>query len=308
MHTQKDSSKCLLCKHTELEFVSKLRDNEDHNAYKCLKCGHVQMYPLLTDEENKEEYDKDKTLRFTEITAGSDFDSMRQKFSEWTKQHVDLYFDKLNEHKNVLELASGYGFFMESLNNRPDKKFNIEGVEIGEFRLQNFVGGKVYNLDLGNDTIPTEMYGKYDFIISMHLLEHIPDPIKYLQNLKPLLSDDGTVLFEVPNMDCFLGEISPEYASFLYFYQHCSYYRADTLRYVFEESGYDVLDVYTREIYSIENHLNWLRTGKPFTAYSQVFLPDERIEWINEVYKEKISKEGKGSSLIIEAKPKKIRY
>lgn len=48
------------------------------------------------------------------------------------------------------------------------------------------------------------------------------------------------------------------------------------------------------EIYSLENHINWIRTGRP--------LSDERLEFINEIYKQKISGMGKGFSLICEAK------
>lgn len=42
--------------------------------------------------------------------------------------------------------------------------------------------------------------------------------------------------------------------------------------------------------------------GKPFVKYNQMFLPDSRIEFINELYKEKIGEMGKGYSLICEAK------
>ncbi len=225
---------------------------------------------------------------------------MRTKFSEWTKMHADMYYDKCQKHKNVLNLGSGYGFFEENMNNRPDKKFNIEGVEIGAFRLQNYVGGTVHNINFMTDEIPEDMVGKYDFVISMHLLEHLNAPVEYLKRLKPLLSKDGEMLFEVPNLKSFLADISPEYADFTYLYEHVSYFNCDTLRLVFEKAGYVVKKVYTKEIYSIENHINWVRTGKPFIKYNQMFLPDERLEFINDEYKKQVGEMGKGYSLIIE--------
>jgi 2-polyprenyl-3-methyl-5-hydroxy-6-metoxy-1,4-benzoquinol methylase len=145
------------------------------------------------------------------------------------------------------------------------------------------------------------MLGQYDLIICMHLLEHLSEPVEYLKKIKPLLTPDGKVLFEVPNIDCFLGEISPEYNDFMYLYEHCSYYNANTIRLVFEKAGYKVTKVYTKEIYSVENHCRWIREGKPFIKYNQMYMPDSRLEWINEAYKEKIGKDGKGYSLIIEA-------
>ncbi|MDR0411001.1 MAG: class I SAM-dependent methyltransferase [Treponema sp.] len=260
------------------------------------------MFPLLTSKEEKEEYDDDKSVRFGGISGGSEFADMRIKFGEWTEQHVELYFDKLQKFGKVLEIGAGYGFFMEACNQRGDKKFDIEGFEIGKFRLDHFVGGIVYNVNVLSDEIPEDLRGKYDCVICMHVLEHISIPVKFLQNIKLLLKDGGTAIFEVPNMNCLLAELSPEYSDFMWLYEHCSYYTADTLRLAFEKSGYTVTDVYSREIYSIENHCRWIREGIPFTKYNQMFMPDKRIEWINEIYKREVGKQGKGFSLIIEAK------
>jgi len=281
------------------------RDRQSAEVVKCLDCGHVQMFPLLTKEEYDKEYANDNTvLKMVDKSEEmSDFERMRLKFHQWNMQHVKMYWDKLQSHRNVINLGSGYGFFEEACNNREDRKFSIEGVEIGDFRLKNYVGGVVHNIDFLNDPIPNEMEKRYDFIICMHLLEHLFEPVKYLQNIKKLLTDEGEVLFEVPNTGCFLAELSPEYADFIYLYEHVSYYYADTLKMVFERAGYQVIKVYTKELYSIENHIRWIRDGKPFTKYNMMFMPDERIEFINEEYKKAVGNMGKGYALIIEAKP-----
>lgn len=279
------------------------RDRKSADIIKCKKCGHIQMFPLLSKEEYDEEYAKDKSVlqMVDKSEEMSDFERMRVKFKEWNKQHVDMYWDKMQEHKHVLNLGSGYGFFEESVNARSDKNFDIEGVEIGETRIKNYVGGIVHNVDFLNGNIPDEMKGKYDLILSMHLLEHLSQPVQYLENIKPLIADGGEVIFEVPNTNCFLAELSPEYADFIYLYEHVSYYYDETLKMVFERAGYHVNRVYTKEIYSIENHLRWIREGKPFTKYNMMFMPDERLEFINEEYKKAVGDMGKGYSLIIEA-------
>ena len=97
-----------------------------------------------------------------------------------------------------------------------------------------------------------------------------------------------------------MAELSSEYDDFTYLYEHVSYFTTDTLRLVFEKAGYIVKKVYTKEIYSIENHINWVRTGKPCIKYNQMYLPDERLEFINEEYKKQVGEAGKGYSLIIE--------
>lgn len=96
-------------------------------------------------------------------------------------------------------------------------------------------------------------------------------------------------------------ELNEEYAEFFYLYEHVSYFTQETLKKVFKFAGYKNIKVYSKEIYSVENHINWIRTGKPFIKYNQMYLPDERIEFINKQYKEAIGKIGKGYSLIAEA-------
>jgi len=38
------------------------RDRKSADIIKCKKCGHIQMFPLLSKEEYDEEYAKDKSV------------------------------------------------------------------------------------------------------------------------------------------------------------------------------------------------------------------------------------------------------
>ena len=304
---KKNNVCCMLCGNNVSFTGKKPRDKESADIVICEVCGHIQMYPLLSPEETQDEYDNDTANRFgkVKISEGSDFETMRLKFSEWSKEHADIYFETLQGYRNVLDLGAGYGFFMEEINKRPGRNFNIEGIEIGKFRLDNFVGGIVYNLNVLTDKFPDNLHKRYDCIISIHLLEHIGNPILFLEKIKPLLKEDGHVIFEVPNINCYLGEISPVYKDFMYFYEHCSYFSAESLRFLFEKSGYSVKSIQTYEIYSIENHCRWVRDGVPSIKLHQMYMPDARLEWINRIYKDEVGKQGKGYSLTITATPKK---
>ena len=286
-----------------VETPYKPRDRKELSIVDCPVCGHRQLYPRLSEEELIEEYNEDKTVRSqtVKIAPGSDFESMRKKFKEWTKVHADMYWDKLQTCGYVLNIGSGYGFLEEELNKRPDKKFTIEGDDIGQLRIDNFVGGVCHKLNFMTDEIPQEMVGKYDLVMGLHILEHINAPVEYLKRLKPLIKRNGKLLIEVPNLNSFLCELSPEYAEFFYLYEHVSYFTEKTLERTIKSAGYKIKRIYTKELYSVENHINWVRTGKPFIQYNQMYMPDERLEFINDDYKEKVGKQGKGYALIAEA-------
>lgn len=298
--------KCIICGHEggKIETQYSPRDNKELKIVDCPACGHRQLFPLLTDEELAKEYNEDKTLRSSEIfriAPGSDFEIIKKKYAEWNIIHADMYWDKLQKCKNVLNIGSGYGFLEEELNKRPSKRFHIEGDDISQFRIDNYVGGVCHKINFMSDKIPDDMVGKYDLVMGLHILEHINSPVEYLSKLKPLFSQNGKLIIEVPNLNCFLNELSPEYKEFFYLYQHVSYFTDATLREVITRAGYTVTDIHTKECYSIENHLNWIRTGRPCIEYTQMFLPDKRIEFINLEYKKKIEDMGKGDVLIAEA-------
>lgn len=298
--------KCIICgyegKYTKTSHIP--RDRKDLSIVDCPNCSHRQLFPLLSDEEITQEYDEDKTVRATKgirIAPGADFNSMRKKFSEWTKAHADMYWSTLQKAKHVLNIGSGYGFLEEEFNKRDGKLFQILGNEIGKFRLDHYVGGEVCTINFATDSIPACMQGKYDIVMGLHVLEHLNAPVSYMSNLKPLLAKNGKLIIEVPNLNSYLCELSPEYAEFFYLYEHVSYFTETTLTLALKNAGYKNIKTYTKELYSIENHINWIRTGKPFIQYNQMYLPDKRIEFINEIYKQKISDIGKGYALICEA-------
>jgi hypothetical protein len=105
--------KCLPCRGEAIPTLKHPRDREQADIVICKDCGHIQMYPLLSIEEEKEEYDTDKSVRFGGNAGDSEFSDMRLKFSELTKEHFKLYYGKLQRFENVLEVGVGYGFFIE---------------------------------------------------------------------------------------------------------------------------------------------------------------------------------------------------
>ena len=279
------------------------RDNKEATVVKCAECGHTQLFPYMGKEEYIKEYNEGTTFKSEEvkIAEGADLETARIKWKEWNKKHIEMYYERLQQHKHVLDLGSGFGFFEESLNQMKGNHFTIEGVDIGQYRREAYVGGVVHNINFSEEKVPENMAGKYDLIISMHLLEHLYDPVNYLQNIKPLFAENSECIFEVPNNDCFLKDLSKEYADFFYLKEHISSYDKNSMRILFEKAGYKVKKIYTKEIYSLENHLNWIRNGKPFIKYNQMYLPDERLEFLNSMYHEYVEKMDKGYSLIIEA-------
>ena len=101
-------------------------------------------------------------------------------------------------------------------------------------------------------TLVTELFGdeqaglEADALVCRHTLEHIPAVHEFLSMLHRWAVQRSTppiVLFEVPDLERVLDEV----AFWDVFYEHCSYFTADTLRFAFERAGFEVLAV--RRVY-----------------------------------------------------------
>lgn len=59
----------------------------------------------------------------------------------------------------------------------------------------DFVGSATELCDL----VPAELHGQFDYIISSHNFEHLPNPIKFLQGCQTMLKPGGTISMAVPD-------------------------------------------------------------------------------------------------------------
>lgn len=136
---------CVVCgsKAEPVDTGFRPRDNKNAFNVKCAECGHNQIFPYMTMEEYSEAYNEGTTFKSEEIkiAEGADVETARIKWKEWNAKHIEMYYDRLQQHRHVLDLGSGFGFFEETLNQMKGNHFTIEGVEIGQYRLDAYVGG-----------------------------------------------------------------------------------------------------------------------------------------------------------------------
>jgi SAM-dependent methyltransferase len=82
-----------------------------------------------------------------------------------------------------------------------------------------------------------------DFVCCKMTLEHIPDTANFMRTVRRSIGDryDTVVFFQVPDMSRVLKDL----AFWDIYYEHCSYFSAESLSLLFQEQGFDVMDVWT---------------------------------------------------------------
>jgi SAM-dependent methyltransferase len=132
---------------------------------------------------------------------------------------------------------------------------------------------------------------KADLVCFFHVFEHIVDPRAFLDSIGHLLSPGGRVLIEVPSLDDPLLSLYalPAYEAFYFQRQHPFVYSGRSLKRILEANGWRVSEIRPYQRYPLENHLNWLRQGKPGgdARFAEVF------RGTNNAYRQALEASGK---------------
>lgn len=127
----------------------------------------------------------------------------------------------------LLDIGCGNGGFLKVFSRQyPD--WEMAGLELND-RNKTAVEAipGVTQLHVGPLSTLSE---RFDVIVLIHALEHIPDPIRYLAGLTRLLNPGGRLLIEVPDLNASPFDILIA--------DHATHFSATTLRAVVEAAGF----------------------------------------------------------------------
>ena len=110
----------------------------------------------------------------------------------------------------------------------------------------------------------TDQKGQVDYATSFQVIEHTPNPRQFLEDIRPLLSEDGMVYLSTPNLKDILMQLLPdEYPSFFYRVVHKWYFDIESLTECARLAGFELAETHFVHRYPMGNALRWLRDRKP---------------------------------------------
>ncbi|MGA1823437.1 MAG: class I SAM-dependent methyltransferase [bacterium] len=123
----------------------------------------------------------------------------RNLINEWDQQienykHIFNYLHQIKPGK-ILDVGCGPGFFLSRLNNEWDKY----GIDISNKAIKlSSRYASVKTCELPNANYSQEFF---DVITMIHLIEHLTDPILYIETVKKILKNGGVFILETPDFD-----------------------------------------------------------------------------------------------------------
>ncbi len=219
---------CLLCGSTSLSIV-----DSRASIRQCDMCAFKFVTPRPTHAAVQQYYN-----------VTSNYDSWlaerEGRNALWTRRFSAV--SRLIAHGSLLDVGAGIGTFLDIARKNG---FTVQGTEVSKKAKE--ITKNLYGINLLPGSLEEQNFSErsFDVITIWHVLEHVPYPLKTLQECHRILKSGGYLIIAVPNDDSlvhWLCEIRG-----MHFYQpleiveeiHMAHFSSKTLNKMLAAAGFD---------------------------------------------------------------------
>ncbi len=211
-------SKCLLCKKTDFQIISKVdsKSLEKLLVGLCDNCGLIQQIPPPTVKELRIYYSREYRVEYKQSYSPKPKHVYRA--SKTAKQRIKFLHKSNICTGTLLDVGAGGGEFTYLAQRSRFKSKGIEpNIGYSEY-ARNEYACNVITANIDN------IEGKYNVVTIFHVLEHLPNPVKAFEKFNSLLEGHGVLFVEVPWIET--NDASPHS---IFFKAHIVYFSIETL-------------------------------------------------------------------------------
>jgi 2-polyprenyl-3-methyl-5-hydroxy-6-metoxy-1,4-benzoquinol methylase len=141
----------------------------------------------------------------------------------------------IKDTDKVLDVGCGWGWFRSYIPNT-----NYLGIEFSKQSLQKC---KEKNINVTSVLIQdmAKKEEKFDVVVAFQVIEHIEDPLNFIQSMVDSAVSKGLIIISVPNVDNFMGVMENNYLNLPP--HHVSMWSKQSLLYIAQKLNLEVIDI-----------------------------------------------------------------
>lgn len=277
-------NKCIVCNSEDFGFILKKRGYKVRGTYadllsekeyfliRCKGCGLRFITPQDNGERSSELYSKDyfHGIRDEKFVYKLYLKSASSLIWRIRARKVAKY---LKRGERILDIGCGWGDFLFHMEKKGYRGYGVDVSEEACRISRTKVKGIIRKGHVQDCNFPSD----YFHVVTMwHVLEHIPDPIKVLQEIYRILKEDGHLIISVPNIECISFKIAKSKWQVLDFPRHLYHFSPSTLRFLLSNAGYNVSIVnhtFFESPFDLLNSILTILKGKKIEKVIRIILP-----------------------------------
>jgi len=161
--------------------------------------------------------------------------------------------------KSICDVGSGIGSLLDLMRGVSKLQIGIEPCAAYHASLLNRGYPAYSNLS----ACLIDYTEKVDWVFSIQVIEHVANPVEFLNQMRGLLKKNGRILISTPNRKDILMALLPEYSRFFYRAAHRWYFDEYSLSRCAEIAGLEVSNINYVHRFGMSNTLNWLQHKLP---------------------------------------------
>lgn len=233
---------CPICGSNNIKAFLTVKDHsiskETFTIKACDNCGFRMTTPRPTIEELGKYYESEDYISHSDTDKGL-VNFMYQKVKSITLRNKEKLISNFNTSKKLLDIGCGTGDFLLYCKGKgwdvkglePDQNARHRALEKGLESVENI------------DALFIQEDKSFGIISMWHVLEHVADLNKYMNQLHNILEDSGRLLIAVPNPD---SPDAKKYDAFWAAYdvpRHLFHFSKDNMKALAKKHNFQIEDI-----------------------------------------------------------------
>ncbi|HQF61512.1 MAG TPA: class I SAM-dependent methyltransferase [Anaerolineaceae bacterium] len=205
----------------------------------CLSCGLITVHPRLSLEESSKYYPSDYV---SYPVAVEDEKSRFRRWDRWygREKRCRAIIKRVGSPGRVLDIGCATGIFLSGMRQHGWECYGIEPSEFAANYARRRFDLEVFQGYLENAPFPL---GHFDLITLWDVLEHLPDPVTSLAQIRQLLKPDGWLVLSLPNASAWERRWFGEYWVGWDVPRHYNTFEPRTIKHLLEKCGFSIREI-----------------------------------------------------------------